>query len=186
VKPAIFLDRDGTVIEQVHHLVDPDHVSLIPGAAHALARLREHGFLCVIVTNQSVLGRGLLDVAGLDRVHSRMNDQLALAGAAVDAIYYCPTVPVGTDPTCIEDPDRKPGPGMLLRAAQELSIALDRSWMIGDSLSDLYAGENAGCHESLLVLTGYGQKAQSIAGSKFRSFPTIGEAAAAILAEARS
>lgn len=157
MRPAVFLDRDGTVIEHVHHLVDPGDVALIGGAARAIADLRAQGYSCVVVTNQSVIGRGMLDPAGLEKVHVEMNRQLAEAGTEVDAIYFCPLAPTVKDQTQIEHPDRKPGPGMLQRAAREHAIDLEASWMVGDSLSDVLAGRNAECRGSILVRTGFGE-----------------------------
>lgn len=183
MKPAIFLDRDGTIIEHVHHLNNVDDVHLIPGAATAIAELRRAGYLCVVVTNQSVVGRGMLDIDGLERIHARMNHQLAGFGAQLDGVYYCCEVPRVSDQAVVEYFHRKPGPGMLLQAADELDIDLSHSWMIGDSLSDLYAGKNAGCLEALLVLTGFGKKMYAGEGRRFRAFPSLKEAAAAILAE---
>lgn len=158
MRPGVFLDRDGTLIEQVHHLVDPSDVRLIAGAAAAVTRLRAAGYACVVVTNQSVIGRGMLDEAGLLRVHAEMDRQLAAERCAIDANYHCPLAPAGDDPTVIEHPDRKPGPGMLQRAARELGLDLSRSWMVGDMISDLLAGRNAGCKGSILVRTGHGQR----------------------------
>ncbi len=156
MKPAVFLDRDGTLIEQVHHLTDPGDVRLVQGGAAAVKRLRAAGYAVVVVTNQSVIGRGMLTVEGLERVHEVMAKQLEEQGTAVDGVYFCPVAPVGRDPTVVEDPDRKPGPGMLQRAAKDLDLDLSRSWMIGDMISDILAGQNAGCAGSILVLTGYG------------------------------
>ena len=131
MRPAVFLDRDGTIIEHVHHLTDPDDVRLIPGAAKAIRLLRSAGYACVVVTNQSVIGRGMLTVDGLERVHDEMHRQLTQHGAELDGIYYCPVLPAASDRTIVEHPDRKPGPGMLLRASQDLDLDLSRSWMIG-------------------------------------------------------
>ncbi len=157
MKRAVFLDRDGTLIAQVHHLTNPADVRLLPGAAEALRLLHEAGYLCLVVTNQSVIGRGLLDEAGLARVHQRMNELLAQADAHVDAIYHCPHAPVREgDRAAVEHPDRKPGPGLLLRAAREWNLDLAQSWMVGDMLSDTGAGRNAGCRGSVLVRTGHG------------------------------
>lgn len=151
---AVFLDRDGTVIEWVHHLTDPADVKLVPGAADAIRLFRSAGYACVVVTNQSVIGRGMLVADDVERIHEEMRSQLAANGAELDCIYYCPVVPGTSDPTIIEHRDRKPGPGMLLRAAEEMDIELGRSWMIGDSISDVLAGRNAGCKGSILVESG--------------------------------
>jgi histidinol-phosphate phosphatase family protein len=158
MKPAVFLDRDGTTIEQVHHLTDPRDVALIPGSAGAIVSLRARGYACVVVTNQSVIGRGMLDEADLAKVHAEMNRQLAAAGTEVDAIYFCPVAPAQKDQTVVEHPDRKPGPGMLIRAAREHSLDLAASWMVGDNISDVLSGRNAGCRASILVRTGHGER----------------------------
>ena len=118
--PAVFLDRDGTLLEHVHYLSDPAQVRLLPGAAEALAQLRRAGFLCVLITNQSAIGRGMISEDRLHEIHAEMNRQLAERGAALDAIYFCPDVPSGDDRTIVENPNRKPGPGMLLQAAADL------------------------------------------------------------------
>lgn len=156
MRPAIFLDRDGTIIENVHHLANPDLVALIPGAAQGIRLLREAGFACVVASNQSAVGRGLLSLETLDIIHQRMCSMLLKHGAEIDGWYFCPVAPKTDDRTEIEHPDRKPGPGLLLRAAKELDLDLQRSWMIGDMVSDLMAGANAGCRGSILVRTGYG------------------------------
>jgi D-glycero-D-manno-heptose 1,7-bisphosphate phosphatase len=160
-RPAIFLDRDGTLIEHVHYLGDPALVRLLPGAAEALGRLRGAGFACVLVTNQSAIGRGMLTVDRLEEIHAEMNRQLAAAGATLDGIYYCPVAPGTDDPTAVECPDRKPGPGMLIRAAAELGLDLGASWMIGDLISDVLAGLNAGCR-SILVHSGKTSPAEAV------------------------
>ena len=102
-RPAIFLDRDGTVIEHVHYLSDPAMVRLLPGAAEALTRFRRAGFTRVLVTNQSAIGRGMLTAERLDEIHTEMNRQLAARGATIDAVYYCPDVPIGDDRTVVEN-----------------------------------------------------------------------------------
>jgi histidinol-phosphate phosphatase family protein len=152
-RPAAFLDRDGTIIEHVHYLTDPRLVRLLPGAAEAIRDLRDAGFACVVVTNQSAIGRGMLTAEGLGLIHDEMGRQLAAEGTAVDAIYYCPEPPAADDRTVVEHPDRKPGPGMLFRAAEGLGLDLDASWMVGDLISDVLAGLNAGCR-SILVHSG--------------------------------
>jgi len=161
VKPAAFLDRDGTIIELVHHLTFPSQVSLIDGAAEGVRMLQAAGYACVVVTNQSVLGRGMIDQAGLDQVHQEMNRQLAAMGVHLNGIYACPVRPRRATPLEIEHPDRKPGPGMLLQAAHDLTLDLRRSWMIGDSLSDMLAGRLAGCLGTVLVRSGEAWHADS-------------------------
>lgn len=154
MRPAVFLDRDGTVIAHEHHLADVSLVRVLPEAAAGIRRLRAAGLLAVVVTNQSVIGRGLLDEDGLRVIHRRMESQLAELGAAVDAIHWCGHAPSGDDEERSDHPDRKPSPGMLLRAAAELGIDLAASWMVGDSLRDILAGRNAGCRGCILVRTG--------------------------------
>lgn len=156
MRPAVFLDRDGTVIELVHHLSKPQEVRLLRRAGDAVRELRRLGYACVIVTNQSAIARGLLSVEGLHEVHAEFLRQLAESEANVDGFYFCPEMPVNKDPRIIDHPDRKPGPGMLLRAARELGLDLSKSWMIGDTISDMCAGRNAGCRSTVLVRTGYG------------------------------
>lgn len=158
MRPAVFIDRDGTLIELVHYLSDPEDVRLVDGAPRALRMLNEAGYACVVVTNQSAIGRGLITVTRLAEIHDRLETRLAEHDRRVDGIYFCPEAPKGKDQRAIEHPDRKPGPGMLLRAARELDLDLTQSWMIGDSLSDVLAGRNAGCRGSILVRTGYGER----------------------------
>ncbi len=162
MKPAVFLDRDGTIIENVHHLADPGLVKLIPGAAQAIKLLRQAGVPCVVVSNQSAVGRGILTLETLDLIHQEMCNQLSGSGAMVDGWYFCPEAPKTNDRTLVDHPDRKPGPGMLLRAAKELNLNLAESWMIGDMVSDLLAGRNAGCRGSILVKTGFGQDQKDV------------------------
>jgi D-glycero-D-manno-heptose 1,7-bisphosphate phosphatase len=153
-RSAIFLDRDGTLIEDVPYLTDPARVRLFPGAAEALRQARAAGWACVVVSNQSAIGRGLLAEEQLQEIHATLVRKLAEEDAALDGIYFCPHAPVSSDKTLIEHPDRKPGPGMLERAARELGLDLERSWIIGDQLSDMLAGRNAGCRGGILVRTG--------------------------------
>ena len=152
-KQAVFLDRDGTLIEHVPYLSDPALVRVLPGVAEALKRLRRAGFALVLVTNQSAIGRGMLTEERLHQIHHELSRQLAASGATIDQIYYCPDAPVGEDRTVVENSDRKPGPGMLLRAASDLNLELSACWMVGDLISDVLAGFNAGC-KSILVQSG--------------------------------
>ena len=150
-RPAVFFDRDGTLIEQVHYLSDPAQVRLVSGAAQTVARLQAAGFACVVVTNQSAIGRGLITDEDLCRIHGEMCQQFKAEGVELDGIYYCPAVPSADDRTSVEFFDRKPGPGMLWRAANELWLDLSRSWMVGDMVSDVLAGQNAQCAGSILI-----------------------------------
>jgi D-glycero-D-manno-heptose 1,7-bisphosphate phosphatase len=156
LRPAVFLDRDGTIIQNVHHLADPALVELIPRAAEGIQLLRKAGYMCVVVSNQSAVGRGLLSLDTLDLIHQEMCRQLASLGAQIDGWYFCPVAPTSSDRTIIDHPDRKPAPGMLLAASRELELDLQQSWMIGDMVSDLLAGKNAGCMGNILVRTGHG------------------------------
>lgn len=162
--PAVFLDRDGTVIEEVHYIADPRTVRILPNAAEAIRRLRAAGMPCIFVSNQSAVGRGMVTAEQVQAVQREVERQLAAAGAGVDAFYYCPAAPRSTDRSTIDHPDRKPGPGMLLRAATEHSLDLPRSWMVGDMLSDLLAGRNAGCRGAILVRTGHGRRTETEPG----------------------
>jgi D-glycero-D-manno-heptose 1,7-bisphosphate phosphatase len=182
-RPAIFLDRDGTLIKHVHYLSDPALVQLLPGVAEALKRFRGAGFTCVLVTNQSAIGRGMFTTERLDQIHTEMNRQLAECGATIDGIYYCPDAPAGDDRTVVENHDRKPGPGMLLRAAADLQLDLGASWMVGDLISDVLAGQNAGCR-SILLESGQTapEEAQALAG-RFLTAPDLAAAANLILAD---
>src|SRR5215208_465260 len=158
LRRAVFLDRDGTVIEHVHLLTQPSQVKLIPGAADAIRNLQALDYACIIVTNQSVIGRGLLTEAGLADVHNEMHRQLEQHNTRLDGVFFCPAAPTTTDRTLIEHPDRKPGPGMLQKAACEMLLDLSRSWIIGDMHSDMLAGRNAKLRGTILVRTGQGDR----------------------------
>jgi D-glycero-D-manno-heptose 1,7-bisphosphate phosphatase len=148
-KPAVFLDRDGTIIEEIGYLRDPARVKLIPGAAEGIRRLNGAGVPVVVVTNQAGVGRGYFLESAVADVHAEVARQLAAAGARWDAVYYCPHHPdAGCD--C-----RKPRAGMFRRAAAEHGLDLARSFVVGDKISDLKAGAPLGCG-TVLVLTGYG------------------------------
>ncbi|MGY4707723.1 D-glycero-beta-D-manno-heptose 1,7-bisphosphate 7-phosphatase [Candidatus Bipolaricaulota sp. J31] len=150
MRKAVFLDRDGVVIRQVEgYLDDPEEVELLPGAARAIKRLREAGFAVVVVTNQAGIGHGRLTEGTLAEIHRRLAEELSREGAALDGIYHCPHTP---EDRC---PCRKPAPGMLLRAAEELGLDLTRSYMVGDMTTDIEAGKRAGCF-TVLVRTGFG------------------------------
>lgn len=148
---AIFMDRDDTLIEDPGYINHPNQVRLLPGAAGALIQLKKMGYLLVVASNQSGVARGIVSEEVLDQIHHRLTKLLADEGAALDAIYYCPYHPDGVIPKYRMDSDlRKPNPGMLLKAAEELNIDLSRSWMIGDSYRDVAAGAKVGCRTILI------------------------------------
>ncbi len=152
-RPAVFLDRDGTIIDDVGYVGSPQQVRLLPGAAEGIRRLRSSGRLAVIVSNQSGVARGLFDEAALRDVHARVETLLLEAGAGLDGAYYCPYLdgPEAIVPRFARASElRKPAPGMLLQAAAELDIDCAASWMIGDSERDVQAGARAGCRTILI------------------------------------
>jgi len=149
--PAIFLDRDGTLIEDYDYLSDPGQVELLATAPAALRLLKERGFALVVVTNQSAIARGMLTEETLLAIHDRLKALLAEQGAFVDQIYYCPYHPDGVVEKYRRESElRKPAPGMLELAQRELNLDLQRSWMIGDGEGDIAAGRAAGCRTILL------------------------------------
>ncbi|MCK4415473.1 MAG: HAD-IIIA family hydrolase, partial [Candidatus Eisenbacteria sp.] len=150
-RPALFLDRDGTLVELVPYLRDPGQVRLVAGAADALRRAAQAGYRIVVISNQAGIARGLFGREEVEGVHAAITEQLARGGGVVDRFYFCPHHPE-FDGVC---QCRKPAPGMLQLAARELALDLGASTMIGDTRADLAAGEAAGCR-SILVETGYG------------------------------
>jgi len=157
---GVFLDRDGTVNEEVGLIDDPKRLRLIPGAASAIRRLREAGAVLVVTTNQPVVARGLLDEAGLGRVHARLESLLGEEGATLDAVLFCPHHPEAHHPEAA-DPRyrrececRKPKPGLLLEGARRFGLDLGSCYMVDDSTRDVAAGRAAGCRAALLLKTG--------------------------------
>jgi D-glycero-D-manno-heptose 1,7-bisphosphate phosphatase len=151
------MDRDGTVCDEVGYVNHVSRIRLLPRSAAAIRRAREAGFKTAIVTNQAGVARGYFDEELIHRVHDRVRELLAADGAAVDAIYYCPHHPdAGAPPYRLDCDCRKPRPGMLLRARDELGIDLARSYLVGDSMRDVEAGQRVGA-TTVLVLTGYGR-----------------------------
>ncbi|MCK9485346.1 MAG: HAD family hydrolase [Dehalococcoidia bacterium] len=148
---AVFLDKDGTLVEDVPYNVDPAAVRLSEGAGPALARLVRQGFRLVLVSNQSGVARGYFEEPVLEAVTERIQALLRPHDVALDAAYYCPHHPEGrVAPFAIGCDCRKPGDGMLRRAAADLGISLEQSWMVGDILHDVEAGRRAGCRTVLL------------------------------------
>jgi len=149
---AIFLDRDGTLIEDPGYLNHPDQVKLLEGVAEALIELRAMGYMLIVVSNQSAVARGVVSEKDLGEIHNRLRQLLTERGAYLDQIYYCPYHPDGVIPKYRKESDwRKPNPGMLLAAADEMDIDLSQSWSIGDSSRDVEAGLRAGCKTILIT-----------------------------------
>ena len=174
---AVFLDRDGVLIEHVHHLRRAADVALVPGAQEAVAALNRNGIAAVVVTNQSVIARGLCSEEELARIHAVLREQLQ--PAQLEAVYYCPHLPPDNNdaprpPLRVVCTCRKPAPGLLELAAREHDLDLARSLMIGDSTSDVEAGRRAGV-EPALVRTGVGGRDARYASSE-RVFDDVGEA----------
>ena len=150
---AVFLDRDGTLIHNHHYCRDPRLVRLLPGVGRALRWLSRAGCRLIVITNQSGVARGYLTEDDLSSVNARLCELLAAEGVHLEAIYYCPHYPSGRADgyvgPCL---CRKPAPGLLLRAAIERGVCLARSWLVGDVLADVEAGNRAGCRTVLLDL----------------------------------
>lgn len=149
VHRAVFLDRDGTIIDDIGYLRDHRQIRLLSGAIESLTRLSNEGFLLILVSNQSGIGRGLVTAEEAERVHNKLVSILSRHGVEIQAAYYCPHAP---EDQC---DCRKPSPRMILEAAQALEIDLPRSFMVGDKLSDIEAGRRAGCQTILLASTSW-------------------------------
>ena len=159
---AIFLDRDGTINKYVGFLRDKNEFELLDGVASAIKEINNSGYLCIVVTNQPVIARGEVSLDELEVIHNKMETLLGFEGAYIDGLYFCPHHPhkghegeiaeLKCDCEC-----RKPKPGMLLQAARDFNIDLSRSFMIGDSESDVKAGKAAGCRTVLIGKENYGQ-----------------------------
>ena len=151
MKKAVFIDKDGTLIRDVPYNCDPRRVVFNPGVPEALRQLKSRGYMLIVVSNQSGLAMGYFAVADLERITDKIQGDLMEAGAEIDAFYFCPHHPQGKVSRYARACQcRKPGPGMLLRAAEQWNIDLSRSWMIGDILHDVEAGNRAGCRTILL------------------------------------
>lgn len=153
---AVFLDRDGTVNEEVGYLRNLADLRLIPGAGAAIKRLNDSGLKVVLVTNQSGIARGYFSESLLQEIHTRLEQMLHEEGARLDAIYYCPHHPSAGNSHYTKECDcRKPGTGLIDKAARDLDIDVKQSYVVGDKWSDVELGQRAGAH-SVLVRTGYG------------------------------
>jgi D-glycero-D-manno-heptose 1,7-bisphosphate phosphatase len=154
---AVFMDRDGTISEEVGYVNHPSRYRVFPYSAEAVRVLNEAGWLAILVTNQAGVARGYFTEEIITAVHSVLNSELERKGARLDAIYYCAHHPtVGEPPYRFDCDCRKPRPGLIERAAREFEIDLNESWMIGDRYSDVELARNAHVH-SAFVLSGYGR-----------------------------
>jgi D-glycero-D-manno-heptose 1,7-bisphosphate phosphatase len=173
MKRAVFLDRDGTLIEEREYLHRPEDVTIFTGAGAALRRLSDAGFALFIVSNQSGVGRGYFTMADVENVHRHLCAELAREGVTFTKIYVAPEAP--------DQPSRgrKPSPQFLFDARNEFGVDLGGSYMIGDKLIDLECGWNAGVKESLLVRTGYGAELERKSPDKLKKTVVVDGLAAA-------
>jgi D-glycero-D-manno-heptose 1,7-bisphosphate phosphatase len=155
MKPAVFLDRDGTINIEKGYLYLAVDFEFVPGAPEAIQLLNKAGFLVVVVTNQSGIARGYYTEDDVENLHRHVDRKLESAGAHIDVWLYCPHHPSGRGSYSLPCTCRKPLPGMLLQAAARYKIDLEKSFMVGDKLADIEAGLAAGC-STMLVRTGYG------------------------------
>ncbi len=174
LKRAVFLDRDGTIIEDRDYLKRVQDVVIFPGAAAALKQLQDAGFLLFIVSNQSGVGRGYFTLDDVEKVNAHVTAELAKGGARFQKIYFAPEAP--------EQPSRgrKPSPQFLFDARDEFGLDLGASYMIGDKLIDLECGWNAGVKKSLLVRTGYGSKVEKASPEKLEPAVVMDDLTAAV------
>jgi D-glycero-D-manno-heptose 1,7-bisphosphate phosphatase len=157
MKRALFLDRDGTVSDEVGYLNHVSRLQVYPWSGPAIRAINESPLLAILVTNQAGVARGYFEEEMVGRVHERLERELALHGARLDALYYCPHHPTAGEPPYRQDCScRKPRPGMLERAAREHGIDLASSYVVGDKYSDVRLAHEVGA-KGILVLTGYGR-----------------------------
>lgn len=156
-RPAVFIDRDGTISEEVGYINHPSRFRVFPYTAAAIKLLNDQGWLVVIITNQAGVARGYFPESMIETVHEKLLRELREKGARIDGIYYCAHHPTVGEPPYRQECDcRKPKPGLVIRASKDLNIALEQSWMIGDRYGDVELARNAGV-SSALVLSGYGR-----------------------------
>jgi D-glycero-D-manno-heptose 1,7-bisphosphate phosphatase len=171
-RPALFLDRDGVVIEDTDYLCRVEDIVMIHGASSVIAAANKNSVPVVLVSNQAGIGRGYYGWSEFRRVQQAIVEILAEEGARLDAVYACAHHPEGRDGFAHPDhPARKPNPGMLLEAASDLAIDLTTSWLVGDKASDVEAAKRAGLAGAMQVTTGHGlAERQYLAGLQTRNF----------------
>ncbi|MDR2400517.1 MAG: HAD family hydrolase [Deferribacteraceae bacterium] len=171
LKPAVFIDRDGTINVDGGYINHPDRFIIYPFAAQAVRLLNLYGYLCVIVTNQSGIGKGFYDEGVMERIHAKMLNHFAREGARIDGIYACPHDPNAKIPKYRINCDcRKPNTGMLKTATAQLPIDESKTYMIGDKYSDIRTGFNFGS-ATIMVNTGYGLGERQLHGESWERPP---------------
>lgn len=180
-RPAVFLDRDGTIIDDVNFVSKPQQVRLLPGAAAAIRRLNEARIRVVVVTNQSGIARGILTAADYDRVRARVEELLGDAGARIDATYMCPHHPDLTGPCDC----RKPGTLLFRRAADDLGLDPAVSWFVGDKLRDVSPARALGGRGILVASTETSESDIQAAREEFSVADSLDEAVSRIIESAR-
>jgi len=170
---AVFLDRDGTLIEERDFLRRPEQVAILPGTAPALKRLLAGGYKLFIVSNQSGVGRGYFTMADVEAVNRYLLQELGREGIRVEKVYFAPEAPD------VPSRGRKPSPQFLFDARDEFGLDLATCYLVGDKLSDLECGWNAGVKKSLLVRTGYGAETQRASADKMKAAAVVDDLAAA-------
>jgi D-glycero-D-manno-heptose 1,7-bisphosphate phosphatase len=176
-RPAVFLDRDGTLIHDASYLSDPRQVKFFGKTAQALRLLREDGFRLFVVTNQSGVARGYFPESSVRKVHAKVQSLLKSKGAGIDGFFYCPHYPggkvksLGRDCAC-----RKPKTGMVKQAARKFPLDLKKSYMVGDKIDDVLLGKKASLKASVLVRTGYGRQSEKeLKGRKLGKTPVVSD-----------
>lgn len=182
-RPAVFLDRDGTLNVEKEYLHRIEDWEWIPGAVEAVRMINQMGYLAIVVTNQAGVARGYYDEHNIDVLHRQVDKMLEVEGARIDAYYYCPHHPEYGD---VRNCDcRKPAPGMLFAAQRDFDIDLTRSFMIGDKAIDVAAGVAAGV-TPMMVMTGYGVVESSLVGGAFYRASDINSACQLIMNREKS
>ncbi|MBE9572576.1 MAG: HAD family hydrolase [Proteobacteria bacterium] len=155
-RPAVFIDRDGTINEQMGYINHISRFVLLPGTAEGIRLLNRHQYLAIVVSNQSGVARGYFPMELIDRVHAHMKDLLAKEGANIDGIFFCPHYPRGIVPEySVECDCRKPRTGLVQKACEEFDIDMKNSYVIGDRCSDIELAERSNL-QGIMVRTGYG------------------------------
>lgn len=170
--PAVFLDRDGVLVEETGYLHTIENAILIPGAAHAVRRLNLHHIPAIIVTNQAGIARGYYAWKDFHTVQTHIEQEFQRHGARFDGLWACAHHPNGAGPLASDHPFRKPNPGMILDAGTKLNLDLSRSWLIGDKTIDIQAARNASLAGAILVRTGYGKSMEDEVRALTASAPT--------------